>query len=146
MAPMLIGKVIPKGYQAINPLYEYCQQNMEPHLHELIKIRASQLNGCSYCIDLHTHDARALGEDERRIYALSAWRETPFFTDRERAALALTEAATRLGEHGVPNTVYEEAERQLGEVELANLILAIGMINLWNVIGVTCGMHPMPRD
>ncbi len=145
MARMLIGKVIPKGYAAVFPLDEYCQQNVEPRLHELIKIRASQINGCAYCIDMHTRDARALGEEEHRIYALNAWRETPFFDERERAVLALTESATRLGEHGVPSEVYDAALEHLGEEALANVIVAIGLINLWNRIGVTCGMGPKAR-
>lgn len=145
MARMLIGKVVPEGYRAINPLHEYCQANVEPRLHELIKIRVSQMNGCAYCIDMHTRDSRALGEEEHRIYALSAWRETPFFDERERAALALAEAATRLGEHGVPEATFEAARKQFTEEELANLILGIAMINFWNRIGVTCGMGPKPR-
>lgn len=145
MARILIGKVAQGGYKAIMPLDEYCHENVEPRLHELIKIRVSQMNGCAYCIDLHTRDARAGGEDEHRIYALNAWRETPFFDDRERAALALAEAATRLGEHGVPESTFEAARAQFSEEELANIILAIGLINLWNRIGVTCGMQPKPR-
>ena len=140
-----IGKVTPEGYRAIAPLDDYCEANVDPRLHELIKIRVSQMNGCAYCIDLHTRDARALGEEEHRIYALNAWRETSFFDDRERAALALAEAATRLGEHGVPEATFEAARDCFSEVELANIILAIGLINLWNRIGVTCGMQPRPR-
>jgi AhpD family alkylhydroperoxidase len=143
---MMIGKVSPAGYRAIDPLYQHCKETVEPRLHELIKIRASQINGCAYCIDLHARDARALGEAEHRIYALSAWRETPFFDDRERAVLELTEAATRLGEHGVPEDIYDAALDELGEVDLANVILAIALINLWNRIGVTCGMQPKARE
>jgi AhpD family alkylhydroperoxidase len=146
MARMLIGKVEPAGYKAINPLYEHCRDNVEPRLHELIKIRASQLNGCAYCIDLHTRDARALGESEQRIYALNAWRETPFFDEREQAVLALTEAATKFSAHGVPDDVYDAAADVFSEVELANIILAIGLINFWNRIGITCGMQPKRRD
>jgi AhpD family alkylhydroperoxidase len=142
---MMIGKASPAGYKAINPLYEHCAESVEPRLHELLKIRASQLNGCAYCIDMHARDARALGETEHRIYALSAWRETPFFTDRERAVLALTEAETKLGEHGVPDAIYNEVAAHLSEQELADVILAIGLINLWNRIGVTCGMRPKAR-
>ncbi len=145
MARMLIGKVVPEGYRVLGPLDDYCRDNVEPRLHELIKIRASQINGCSYCIDRHTRDARALGEEEHRIYALTAWRETPFFDERERAVLALTESATRLGEHGVPDAVYDAALEHLGEQALANVILAIALINLWNRIGISCGMQPKPR-
>jgi len=146
MARMLLGKVEPAGYRAINPLYEHCRDNVEPRLHELIKIRASQMNGCAYCIDLHTRDARALGEAEHRIYALNAWRETPFFSDAERAVLALTEAATKLGEHGIPDAIYDEAAEYFTEPELANIILAIALINFWNRIGVTTGSQPKARD
>jgi AhpD family alkylhydroperoxidase len=142
---MRIDKVEPAGYEAITPLYEHCKANVEPRLHELIKIRASQINGCAYCIDLHSRDARALGEEEHRIYGLTAWRETPFFDERERAALALTEAATRLGEHGVPDSIYNAAAEQFSEAEMANIILAIALINLWNRIGITCGTQPRPR-
>jgi AhpD family alkylhydroperoxidase len=143
---MLIGKVEPAGYKAIQPLYEHCQANVDRRLHELIKIRASQMNGCAYCIDMHARDARALGEAEHRIYALSAWRETPFFDEREQAVLALTEAATKFGDHGVPDQVYDAAAEQFSEVELANIILAIGLINFWNRIGITCGMQPKARE
>ena len=146
MARMLIGKVEPAGYKAIQPLHEHCQANVDRRLHELIKIRASQLNGCAYCIDLHSRDARSLGEAEHRIYALNAWRETPFFDERERAVLALTEAATKFGDHGVPDDVYDAAAEQFSEVELANIILAIALINLWNRIGVTCGLQPKIRE
>ena len=146
MPRMLIGKVEPAGYKAITPLHEHCRDNVEPRLHELIKIRASQVNGCAYCIDLHTRDARAMGESEQRIYALNAWRETPFFDDRERAALALTEAATKFGDHGVPDEVYDTAAALFSEKELANIILAIALINFWNRIGITSGMQPKRRD
>ena len=146
MARMMIGKVSPAGYKAINPLFEHCQETVDRRLHELIKIRASQINGCAYCIDTHTRDARGLGEAEHRIYALNAWRETPFFDDKERAVLALTEAVTKLGDHGVPDDVYDNALDELGEADLANIILAIGLINLWNRIGVTCGMQPKARE
>ena len=109
---------------------------LEKGLLELVKIRASQINGCAYCIDMHTKDARAEGETEQRIYALSAWRETPFFTDRERAALAWAEAVTRVGE-GVPDPIYAEASRHFTEKELVDLTWAVVAINGWNRIAIS---------
>jgi AhpD family alkylhydroperoxidase len=105
-------------------------------LRELVKIRASQINGCAYCIELHTRDARKAGESEQRIYALSAWHESPLFSEHERAALALTDAITNIAGAGVPDTVYEQATEHFDEAELANLILAITAINAWNRIGI----------
>jgi AhpD family alkylhydroperoxidase len=106
-------------------------------LRELVRIRASQLNGCAYCIDMHTKDARAAGETEQRIYALPAWRETAFFNERERAALALTEAVTLAAETHVPRNVYDEAASQFSPAEMGALISLIVTINAWNAIGVT---------
>ena len=106
-------------------------------LRELIRIRASQLNGCAYCIDMHTKDARAIGETEQRIYALPAWAETPFFTDRERAALAFTEIVTRLSETHVPDEAYEALAKEYSEQECAALISLIIMINAWTTVGVS---------
>ncbi|HKD89653.1 MAG TPA: carboxymuconolactone decarboxylase family protein [Streptosporangiaceae bacterium] len=106
-------------------------------LRELIRIRASQLNGCAYCIDMHTKDARAAGETEQRIYALAAWRETPFFTDRERAALALAESVTLMPQTHVPDADFAQAAEQFSEAELGALISLIVTINAWNGIGVT---------
>ena len=106
-------------------------------LRELVRIRASQLNGCAYCIDMHTKDARAAGETEQRIYALSAWRETPFFTAPERAALALTESVTLMPQTHVPAADVEQAAEQFSQAELGALISLIVTINAWNAIGVT---------
>jgi AhpD family alkylhydroperoxidase len=113
---------------------------LDSALRELVKIRASQLNGCAYCIDMHTRAARKAGESEQRLYALAAWRESPLFTERERAALELTDAITRIGERGVPDAVYESAETQFAAAELANLMLAITAINAWNRMAVSSGM------
>jgi AhpD family alkylhydroperoxidase len=110
---------------------------IDPLLRELVRVRASQLNGCAYCIDMHTKDARAAGETEQRLYALPAWRETPFFTDRERAALALTEDVTLLARDHVPAAAYEAAAGQLAPGEIAALLSLIITINAWNAIGVT---------
>jgi AhpD family alkylhydroperoxidase len=109
---------------------------------ELVKIRASQLNGCAYCIDLHTAEARAAGETERRIYALSAWWEAPFFDDRERAALALTDALTLVAQRPVPEEVYAEAARHFAGPELATLVAGIAAINAWNVYTIASGAMP----
>jgi AhpD family alkylhydroperoxidase len=110
---------------------------IDHRLRELIRIRASQLNGCAYCIDMHTKDARAVGETEQRLYALAAWRETPFFTARERAALSFTETVTRLTETHVPDAAYEEVAVEYAPGEVAALLALILAINAWNTLGVT---------
>src|SRR6058998_3421535 len=107
--------------QALLALSNETAANLQPSLLELVKIRASQINGCAYCLDMHTIDARAGGESEQRLYLLDAWREAPFYTDRERAALAWTEAVTLVGQTHVPDDVYEEARRHFSEEELVNL-------------------------
>ena len=114
----------------------------EPAILELVRIRASQINGCAYCIDMHTKDARAAGESEERMQLIVAWRESPAFSTRERAALALAESMTRLAEGGVPDEVYDTAAREFSETELAGLILAITGINAWNRIAITTRMEP----
>ncbi len=110
---------------------------LERPLLELVKIRASQINGCAYCIDMHTKDARVLGETEQRIYALNAWRETPFFTPRERAALAWTEAVTRVADTHVPDDVYDEVRPQFTEDELLALTFEVIVINAWNRLAIS---------
>ena len=112
------------------------QSGLEHSLLELVKTRASQINGCAFCLDMHTKDARAAGETEQRLYALSAWQETPFFTDRERAALAWTEAVTRVADTHVPDDVFDLVRQQFTEKELADLTLAIVTINGWNRLSV----------
>jgi AhpD family alkylhydroperoxidase len=109
---------------------------IEPRLRELVRIRASQLNGCAYCIDMHSKDARKLGETEQRIYALPAWRETPFFTARERVALAFTESVTELASTHVPDADYEPVAREFSPAEAAALVGLLVAINAWNRIGV----------
>jgi AhpD family alkylhydroperoxidase len=116
---------------------ELDRAGIEPLMRELVRIRASQLNGCAYCIDMHTKDARAAGETEQRIYALPAWRETPFFTERERAALAFTEDVTLMAREHVPTAAYAAAAGQFSPGELAALVALITAINAWNTIGVT---------
>ena len=110
---------------------------IDPLLRELVRVRASQLNGCAYCVDMHTKDARAAGETEQRLYALPAWRETPFYTNGERAALALTEDVTLMAREHVPDAAYAAAAEQLTPGEIAALLALIVTINAWNAIGVT---------
>ena len=130
-------KTASDGYQAMSALESYVRQSgLEHSLLELVKTRASQINGCAFCLDMHTKDARAGGETEQRLYALSAWQETPFFTDRERAALTWTEAVTRVADTHVPDDVFELVREQFTEKELADLTLAIVTINGWNRLAV----------
>ncbi len=109
----------------------------EPKLRELVRVRASQLNGCAYCIDMHTKDAQAIGESEQRLYSLPAWRETPFFTARERAALAFCESVTLMAEDHVPVAAYQAVAAHLSEDEIAALLCLIVAINAWNAVGVS---------
>jgi len=128
----------PSAYHAMMSLEAFVLKSskLEPALIELLKMRASQINGCAFCIDMHSKDARAAGESEQRLYALSAWREAPFFTDRERAALAWTEAVTLITTGHVPDQVYEEAKQRFSDEELVNLTLAVITINGWNRLAV----------
>ncbi len=131
------GEVAPGALHAMLGLEEYVHASgLEPALVELVKVRASQLNGCAYCLDMHTKDARARGEKEQRLYAVAVWHEAPFFTERERAALAWTEAVTRVGETRVPDEVYEETRRHFSQKELVDLTLAVVAINGWNRLAV----------
>lgn len=136
-------KVSPDAYKAMAAL-EACvrQSGLESSLLELVKTRASQINHCAFCLDMHTQDARAHGETERRLYTLPAWRETPFFTDRERAALAWTESLTNVAQSHVPDDVYEAACKHFTEKELADLSLAIVAINGWNRLSVAFRKPP----
>jgi AhpD family alkylhydroperoxidase len=109
---------------------------LEPTLLDLVKMRASQINGCAYCLDMHSKDARAAGETEQRLYLLDAWRESPCYSERERAALAWTEALTRIGDHHAPDAVYRQAREHFGEKELVDLSLAIVAINGWNRLSI----------
>jgi AhpD family alkylhydroperoxidase len=139
---MKLFDVVPEGYQAVRVLEKYVRANVDHTVLELVKVRASILNGCSFCLDMHTRDALAAGESQRRLFAVGAWREAPFFDERERAALALTDAVTRLGDHGVPDDVWDQARAVWSEEETANLILAISVINVWNRLAVTTRLQP----
>ncbi len=131
------GKIAPGALAVMRSVEDYVRTSgLETALLELIKIRASQLNGCAYCLDMHTKDARAAGEKEQRLHAVAAWHETPFFTDRERAALAWTEAVTLVRKSHVPDEVYELARRHFGEKELVDLTVAVVAINGWNRLAV----------
>jgi AhpD family alkylhydroperoxidase len=131
------GKVNPAASRAMYGLEQYIQGcGLEHSLLELVKMRASQINGCAYCIDMHSKDARAGGETEQRLYALNAWRETPFYTERERAALEWTEAVTLVSQEHVPDELYERARQQFSEAELVNLTLAVVTINGWNRLAI----------
>lgn len=130
--------VAPGAGQAMMALEKYVNQSgLERPLIELVKLRASQINGCAYCIDMHTKDARAAGESEQRLYALTAWRETPFYSERERAALAWTEAVTLIADGHVPDEVYEQARTQFSEKELVDLTMAVIAINGWNRLAIS---------
>ena len=137
-----IAQVEPIGYKAILGLEKFIESTSITKKHkDLIKIRASQVNKCAFCIDMHTKDARKAGETEQRIYALNAWRDTPFFTEEERAILALTEEVTLISNH-VKDETYEQAAKLLDETYLAQVILAIITINAWNRIGITTNLIP----
>jgi AhpD family alkylhydroperoxidase len=140
---MDIGKMEPNAFKAMMELENYIEgTDIDKTLLELIKIRASQINGCAFCIDMHTKDARKHGETEQRIYALNAWRETPFFTSEERAVLSLTESVTFISEDHVPDEIYEEASRYFDQKQLAQIIMAIITINAWNRLAITTRMVP----
>ena len=131
-----------EGYQAMLALEKYLATTELTKIHkELIKIRASQINGCAYCLDMHTKDARKYGETEQRIYTVSAWRDTPFFSKEEQAILALTEEVTLIAGH-VSDATYNEAVAVLGEKYTAQVIMNIVVINSWNRIAITTGMMP----
>jgi AhpD family alkylhydroperoxidase len=133
----------PAAYQAMFQLEQYIQScGLNPTLLELIKIRASQINGCAYCIDMHTKDARLRGETEQRIYALNGWRETPFFTPEERAVLAFTEAVTLIATDRVSDALYQEVSQYFSPAQIANLLLAIVTINGWNRMAIVSRSIP----
>jgi len=141
---MNLKETTPHVYRRMGALeqaaHEACEKaGVEPALYELLKTRASQINGCAFCLDMHTKDARAGGESEQRLYTLGAWRETPFFSERERAALALTEEVTRISEGGVSEEVWALAEKQFDQEQLAGLVWAIVAINSWNRLAISTG-------
>ena len=137
-----IDQVEPAGYKAVLGLEKFIESTPLTRIHkDLIKIRASQINGCAFCIDMHTKEARKAGETEQRIYALNAWRDTQFFSEEERAILALTEEVTLISNH-VSDETYQQAANVLDETYLAQVILSIITINVWNRIGITTALLP----
>jgi AhpD family alkylhydroperoxidase len=138
-----LSRVVPDVYEAMFALDRAARKGLDPILVGLVKIRASQINHCAYCIDMHARDARAAGETEQRVHLLSAWQEAPgLFTEREQAALALTEAVTVLTDGFAPDEVYERAARHFPEEELGRLISVIVAINAWNRLSVTTRLAP----
>lgn len=129
-----------KGFKAIRPLFNlgaYLSKSpLETQLLDLVNFRVSQINGCAYCLDMHSKDLRAHGETEQRLYMMDAWRESPVYTDRERAALAWAEAVTKLEKQSVPDDVYEQALTQFSEEELVDLTMAVNGINSWNRLNI----------
>lgn len=132
------GSIAPGAMKAMAGMRAYLNTtDLEISLRELVKLRASQINGCAYCVDMHSKDLRILGETEQRLYCLSVWRETPFFTERERAALEWTEALTLIADNHVPDEIYEAVRPHFSEKELVDLTLEIVLINGWNRFGIS---------
>jgi len=132
------AKAAPDGVGVLRELERYLKKSgLEPDLVELVKLRASQINGCAYCIDMHTKDARSRGESEQRLYGITAWRETPFYSERERAALAWTESLTRISDDQVPEEIYQQVKQHFTERELVDLTLAVIAINSWNRLAIS---------
>jgi AhpD family alkylhydroperoxidase len=137
------AKAAPGAYKAMAGLEAYLAHcSLEKPLIELVKMRASQMNGCAFCIDMHSKDARAAGETEQRLYALNAWHETPFYSERERAALAWTEALTFVHENHVPDDLFAEVRRHFNETEITDLTLVVATINAWNRIAISFRIVP----
>jgi AhpD family alkylhydroperoxidase len=143
---MQIRAVAPEGYRRVLALESYVRDALDPRLFGLIKLRASVANGCAFCVDMHGTDLLGQGEDVRRVLAVSAWRESAFFTERERIAFALTDEVTRLDPDGVSDEVWDAAVKEFGEADLANLILAIATINTWNRIAVSTHAATPPLE
>ncbi len=143
MTPRLdYADTAPEGMRALGQLGAFIREIIDPELRELVNLRASQINGCAYCIALHVNTAHKLGMSEDRLHLLPAWRETDYYTDRERAALALTEAVTRISDGPVPDHLYEEAKQHFSEQELAALVMLIALINSYNRIAITFQATP----
>jgi AhpD family alkylhydroperoxidase len=136
---MQLGAVAPRQLGA---LQRFGATGLDPTITHLVEMRASQMNGCAFCLDMHSKDARAIGEEESRLHRLPAWRETPAYSERERAALALTEAMTVLERGGVPDSVWDDAAARFDEEELAALVIKIAAINTWNRLQITTKAEP----
>jgi len=137
-----IMKLQPNAYKAMFGLEKYLgETSLDNKIKALIKIRASQINGCAYCIQMHTEEVRKLGESEQRLYALSAWKESPLFSDKERAILALTDKVTLIAENGLSDEIYQKALKELDENEIAEVIMMIVTANAWNRIALSTAMR-----
>lgn len=137
--------VAPEAYKIMYQFEKYAKTTgLDPKLIELVKVRASQINGCAFCLDMHTKDARALGETEQRIYCLNAWREAPFYSDAERAAIELTEAVTMIATQRVSDELYHRVRQYFGEKQYVDLIILINTINSWNRLSIA--MNSVPGD
>jgi AhpD family alkylhydroperoxidase len=144
------AKIAPGIYHAMLGLEKYLHEcGLEQSLLHLIKLRTSQINGCAYCLDMHWKDLKSIGESDQRLYELDAWEEGPFYSDRERAALAWTEAVTRVAESRVPDALYEETRKHFSEKEIADLTFAVAAINGWNRLAIsarsTPGTYEVPK-
>lgn len=137
------AKAAPGVYDAMDVLDQYLgSARLDQRLLNLVRLRASQLNHCAYCIDMHWKDLRAMGETEQRLYGLDAWQESPYYSDRERAALAWTEAVTQVAQSRVPDRVYEETQPHFTDTELADLTMALATINAWNRLSIAARLTP----
>ncbi|USG64751.1 carboxymuconolactone decarboxylase family protein [Brevibacillus ruminantium] len=134
-------KANPQAFQAMLQMEKHVRSSGLDHsLLELVKIRASQINGCAYCLDMHTQEARQKGESEQRLYLLNAWREAAVYTEAERAALTLTEAVTLISKEGVPENVFQNVQKHFSDAEIVSLLMAINTINSWNRLAIATGM------
>ncbi len=137
MSRLTITDVSPDAYKAVMGMEAFARRHNDPVLYELVKLRASIVNGCGFCVDMHSTEALQAGESSRRLFGVAAWREAEsLFTEKERAAFALTDAVTRLGDHGVPDDVWDTAAAHFDKAELANLLMAIATINVWNRLAI----------
>jgi AhpD family alkylhydroperoxidase len=143
-ARLKMGKVQPDAYRALDALDQYCKNAKLDNLQkEMIKIRTSQINGCAFCVNMHTRDARKYGETEQRIYLMSVWREAPnIFSEEDQLLLAMTEEITLIHQHGLSDVLYDKSIQLFGEERTAQIVMAIITINAWNRIGVAFHMHP----
>jgi AhpD family alkylhydroperoxidase len=140
-------RVAPDAVKALSATRPYLAASaIEPRLRALVELRVSQINGCAYCVDLHSHEARRAGEEQQRLDCLPVWRETPFFDDRERAALAWAESVTRVSETGVPDQMFDEVRRQFSERDLVDLTLVVAAMNAWNRIAISFRQGPAHRS
>jgi AhpD family alkylhydroperoxidase len=137
------AKAAPELYKHLSALDAHIGDHIDKPLFELVKLRASMINGCAFCVDMHSSDALAAGEAAHRLFGLAAWHDCPWYTPRERAALALTDAATRFGDRGVPDDVYDTARAEFDEQAITYLVAAIAMINTWNRLAITFQSTPL---